>query len=110
MIARDINVPQVKISLAPTQESTPIPMEAPSHPRHSLRSQAVFFFLLAIILFAPVFRASVPALPLMVLQLASVALLGINAINLRLSGSACSSGGNPEVSRVSSYAERSGPV
>jgi type I restriction enzyme S subunit len=33
-----------------------------------------------------------------------------NAINLRLSGSACSSGGNPEVSRVSSYAERSGPV
>ena len=54
-------------------------MEAPSHPRHSLRSQAVFFVLLAIILFAPVFRASVPALPLMVLQLASVALLGILA-------------------------------
>jgi hypothetical protein len=36
--------------------------------------------------------------------------LAYNAINLRLSGSACSSGGNPEVSRVSSYAERSGPV
>jgi hypothetical protein len=36
--------------------------------------------------------------------------LEVNAINLRLSGSACSSGGNPEVSRVSSYAERSGPV
>ena len=33
-----------------------------------------------------------------------------NAINLSLSGSACSSGGSPEVSRVSSYAERSGPV
>lgn len=50
-------------------------MEASLHARHSLRSQAIFFSLLAIVLFAPVFRASVPALPLMLLQLASVAQL-----------------------------------
>ena len=54
-------------------------MEDSSHIRHSLRGQALFLALLAILFFAPVFRASVPALPLMVLQLASVALLGLLA-------------------------------
>lgn len=54
-------------------------METSPHVPHSFRSQAIFLSLLAILLFAPVFRASVPALPLMVLQLSSVALLAMLA-------------------------------
>ncbi len=72
------NPAKVKRALAPIKIQANS-METSPHVPHSFRSQAIFLSLLAILLFAPVFRASVPALPLMVLQLASVALLAMLA-------------------------------
>lgn len=72
------NPAKVKRALAPIKIEANS-METSPHVPHSFRSQAIFLSLLAILLFAPVFRASVPALPLMALQLASVALLAMLA-------------------------------